>query len=206
MLKLASLQEELQTLGSGKVVFTATEAWRTAYERILRTPGLRRYFSVAWLRSEDYWRDTPGRHSMQLNYDLIRLGVRIERTLILNDFFRPAAADLPAKIICEWIQGQYKRWIVVRLVRESQLSEESELLGDFGIYGDRATGLLELDQQCQNVRFTLDFDARSVQVFEERWRRLLLFAISFRELLDQKARFYSKTFTISLWCDILHTL
>jgi len=38
----------------------------------------KRYFSVAWLRNEDYWRDSPGCRSMQLNYDLIQLGLRIE--------------------------------------------------------------------------------------------------------------------------------
>jgi len=125
---------------------------------------------------------------MQLNYDLIQLGVRIERTLVLSDFFWPPAAALPAKIICQWIEEQYKRGIVVRLVRESQIDEERELLCDFGIYGDRATGQLELDDQCRTVRFTLDFDSQSIQFFEEKWHRLLLFAVSFRELLDRKAR------------------
>ncbi len=186
--RLAVIQEELKSLGDGRVVFVGTESWRTAYERILRSPGLGRYFSVAWLRSEDYWRDAPGRHSMQLNYDLIQLGVRIERTLILNDFFWPPAAALPAKVICQWIEEQYKRGIVIRLVRESQIADEPELLADFGIYGYRATGQLDLDESCRTVRFTLDFAPQAVSLFEERWRRLLLFAVSFREVLDRKAR------------------
>ena len=188
IVKLATIQEELRTLAAGKLVYSSTEAWRTVYERILRTPGLGRYYSVAWLRNEDYWRDAPGRHSMQLNYDLIQLGLRIERTLILNDFFWPEAAALPAKVICQWIEQQYKRGIVIRLVRESQIAEEFELLRDFGIYGDRATGLLDLDDQCRTVQFTLDFDPQSVRLFEERWHRLLLFAVSFRELLARKAQ------------------
>jgi len=186
--RLAAIQEELRNLAEGKVVFIGTEAWRTAYERILRTPGLGRYFSVAWLRSEDYWRDAPGRHSMQLNYDLIQLGVRIERTLILNDFFWPPAAALPAKVICQWIEDQYKRGIVIRLVRESEIEAEPELLRDFGIYGHRATGQLELDEQCRTERFTLDFTPNGLELFEERWRRLLLFAVSFRNVLDRTAR------------------
>ena len=186
--RLAAIQEELRSLGDGKLVFAGTESWRTAYERILRSPALGRYFSVAWLRSEDYWRDAPGRHSMQLNYDLIQLGVRIERTLILNDFFWPPAATLPAKVICQWIEEQYKRGIVIRLVRESQIADEPELLSDFGIYGRRAVGQLDLDDTCRTVRFTLDFTPQAVSLFEERWRRLLLFAVSFRELLDRKAR------------------
>lgn len=186
--RLAAIEDELRTLAEGRVVFTGTEAWRTAYERILRSPGLGRYFSVAWLRSEDYWRDAPGRHSMQLNYDLIQLGVRIERTLILNDFFWPPAAVLPAKVICRWIEDQYKRGIVIRLVRESQIAEEPGLLADFGIYGHRATGQLELDEQCRTERFTLDFTPNGLELFEERWRRLLLFAVSFRDVLDRTAR------------------
>lgn len=186
MLKLTTVQEELRTLASGKVVFLATESWRTVYERVLRSPGLGRYLSVAWLRDEDYWRDAPGRHSMQLNYELLELGLRIERTLILNDFYWPTAAALPAKVICAWIEEQHKRGVVMRLVRESELVEEPDLLCDFGIYGGRGCGLLELDDQCKTVRFTLDFDPQSVQQYEERWRRLLLFAVNFRELVDGK--------------------
>lgn len=188
ILKLCAVQEELRTLAAGKLVFSETEAWRTSYERILRTPGMARYLSVAWLRSEVYWRNAPGRHSMRLNYDLIQLGMRVERTLILHDAFWPLGAALPAKAISDWIEEQYKHGIVVRLVRESEIADEPELLCDFGIYGDRATGLLELDEQCETANFTLDFDASSVRVFQERWRRLLLFAVSFRELLDQRAR------------------
>jgi hypothetical protein len=125
---------------------------------------------------------------MQLNYDLIQLGVRIERTLILNDFFWPSGATLPAKVICQWIEDQYKRGIVIRLVRESEIEHESELLYDFGIYGRRATGQLELDEQCRAVRFTLDFTPQGVKLFEDRWRQLLLFAVPFRELLDRVAQ------------------
>ncbi|MHB0958795.1 MAG: hypothetical protein ACYC0X_15380 [Pirellulaceae bacterium] len=185
--RLAAIQEEVRTLASGRIVFTGTEAWRAAYERVLRTPGLGRYHSVAWLRSDDYWRDAPGRHSMQLNYDLIQLGVSIERTLILNDYFWPPAAALPAKVICQLIEEQYKRGILIRLVRESEIESERELLADFGIYGYRATGQLELDEQCRAVRFTLDFTPQAMRLFEDRWRRLSLFAVSFRELLDRKA-------------------
>jgi len=187
ILKLGAMQDELRTLAEGKLVFTATEAWRTSYERILRTPGLERYLSVAWLRSEAYWRNAPGKHSMQLNYDLVQLGTRVERTLILNDSLWPLAQTRPTKAISDWIAEQYKRGIVVRLVRESEIAEEPELLCDFGIYGDRATGLLELDDHCETVRFTLDFAPHSIHVFEERWRRLLLFAVSFRETLYQRA-------------------
>ena len=184
ILKLTQAQEDVAMLANGKVLYAGTEGWRAAYERVLRSPGISRYLSVAWLRDDEYWQDPAGRHSMQLNYDLVQLGVRIERILILNDFFWPPAAVLPAKTICRWIDDQHKRGIVVRLVRESEIEAERDLLCDFGIYGGRATGCLEMDD-CRTVRFTLDFDPRSVQLFEERWSRLLLFTVSFREILDR---------------------
>ena len=84
--------------------------------------GLTRYLSVAWLRDEDYWRDAPGRHSIQLNYELLQRGLRIGRTLILNDFYWPPAASLPAKSICAWIEEQHKRGIAMRLVRDAGIN------------------------------------------------------------------------------------
>lgn len=187
-LRLASLSAEFQQMAAGQLVFTGRESWRTAYERILRIPGLTRYHSVAWLRTEDYWRDAPGRRSIQLNYDLVELGLPIERIVILNDFFWAPAALLPARPVLAWLVDQHKHGISLRLVRESEIEDEIALLGDFGIYGDRAVGILELDDQCRSLRFTLDFDPQSVRLAEERWRRLELFAVSFREVLDRGAQ------------------
>jgi hypothetical protein len=187
-LRLASISSEIQLMAAGQLVFTGSESWRTAYERILRTPGLNRYFSVAWLRTEDYWRDAPGRRSIQLNYDLVELGLPIERIVILNDFFWAPAALLPAKSVCRWLEDQHKHGINLRLVRESEIEDETGLLGDFGVYGDRAVGSLDMDDQCRSLRFTLDFNSQSVQLAEERWRRLELFAVSFREVLDRGAQ------------------
>ena len=185
LLRLTSILDEVQSFARGKVVFSATEAWRTVYEQILRSPDVRRYRSVAWLKNEDYWQDAPGRSSMQLNYDLLDAGVRIERVLILSDFFWPAAALLPSADIRHWIDEQYQRGISIGLVRESDIETKPELLCDFGIYGDRATGLWELDNQCRTVRFTLDFSQESIRLATERWRGLLLYAISYADLLDQ---------------------
>jgi hypothetical protein len=185
LLRLTSILDEVQSFARGKVVFSATEAWRTVYEQILRSPDVRRYRSVAWLKTEDYWQDAPGRSSMQLNYDLLDAGVRIERVLILSDFFWPAAALLPSADIRHWIDEQYQRGISIGLVRESDIDTEPELLCDFGIYGDRATGLWELDNQCRTVRFTLDFSEQSIRLATERWRGLLLYAIFYADLLDQ---------------------
>lgn len=186
ILKLVSAQEDLDNLAAGRVVYAATEAWRAAYERVLRSPGISRYLSVAWIRNDLYWRDVPGKHSMQLNFDLVELGVRIERILILNDFFWPVAALLPAKTICQWVDEQHKRGIVVRLMRESEIEHERELLTDFGIYGQRAAGRLELDDDCRTSRFTLDFAQQSIRCYEDQWRRLLLFSTPYQELLDRR--------------------
>ena len=185
LLRLTSIQEEILSFARGKVVFSATEAWRTVYEQILRSPDVRRYRSVAWLKNEDYWQDVPGRSSMQLNYDLLDAGVRIERILILCDFFWPTSALLPSADIRHWIDEQYQRGISIGLIRESDIDAEPELFCDFGIYGDRATGLWELDNQCRTVRFTLDFSEQSIRLAVERWRGLLLYAVSYSDLLDR---------------------
>ena len=185
--RLGAMLQEAESLGQGKVIFTSTESWRTAYETILRGDGLACYLSVAWLRTEDYWQDPPGRHSIELNYERVRAGLRVERTMILNDYFWPPAARLPARVIWTWIEEQHRRGLLMRLVRESTVAAEPDLLCDFGLYGHRACGLLELDDQCQTVRFTLDFATQSVESCRERWRRLLLYSQSFESLLDPQA-------------------
>ena len=187
-IQLDLVSNELRSMASGQLFFAGSESWRTAYERILRSPGLGRYLSVAWLRTEDYWRDAPGRRSIRLNYDLAELGLRIERIVILNDFFWAPGALLPAKPVLSWLVDQHKHGIGLRLVRESEIEAETDLLGDFGIYGDRAVGRLDLDDQCRSLRFTLDFNPQGLRLAEEQWRQLELFAVSFREVLDRGAQ------------------
>ena len=186
--RLATVQEELRNLARGRIVFPATEAWRTVYEQILRSPDIRCYRSVAWLRNEDYWQDVPGRQSMQVNYDLLQQGVPIERILILCDYFWPVAAVRPAPDICRWIDRQYTRGMWIGLIRESALDSELDLLCDFGIYGSRATGLLELDEQCRTTRFTFDFSPDGLRLTEARWKRLFMYAVSYADLLDRTSR------------------
>jgi len=186
--RLAAVQEDVRHLAQGQLVFSATEAWRATYEQLLHGADLRRYQSVAWLRNEDYWQDVPGRQSMQLNFDLLQQGVPIERILILCDFFWPFGAERPAADICDWIDEQYFRGMWIGLVRESALESEPELLCDFGIYGNRATGLLELDEQCRTTRFTFDFSPEALRLAEERWKRLALYAIPYENLLDPGTR------------------
>jgi hypothetical protein len=52
-------------------------------------------------------------------------------------------------------------------------------------YGERAVGTQELDEQSRALRCTLTFDAEAVRLAQEQWRRLSLYAISYRSLLDR---------------------
>jgi hypothetical protein len=99
-----------------------------------------------------------------MNFQAIQNGVRIERILILNDFFWPAAARQPTADVCRWIDEQYDRGTSIGLVRESDLDTETDLLCDIGIYGSRATGTLELDSQCRTTRFTFDFSPDGIRL------------------------------------------
>ena len=74
----------LEELARGRVAFSGTETWRTVYERILRSQGLKTYHSVSWVKTRDYWQDAPGRQSMRLNFELAGRGLRIERIVILR--------------------------------------------------------------------------------------------------------------------------
>jgi hypothetical protein len=185
LLRLAGIQDEVQSFARGKVVFSGTETWRTVYEQILRCPDVSCYRSIAWIRNEDYWQDIPGRRCMQLNYDLLQDGVSIERILILSDFFWAPAALLPAADIRRWIDEQHQRGLSIRLVREADIDTEVDILCDIGIYGTRATGTWELDPQCRTTRFTFDFSPEGVRLAEERWKQLSLYAIPYAALLDQ---------------------
>ena len=185
LLKLASLSEQVGQMARGTVVFSSTETWRTVYEQLLEGPGLGSYRSVAWVKTRDYWQDRPGRQSMRLNYDLVRRGLRIERIVILRGDLWPEGEALPAPAIRPWLDEQNDRGIWVSLVRESEIAAEPDLLADFGIYGDRAIGIQELDELSRTLRFVLQFDAHSLHLARDRWERLSLYAIPYADLLDQ---------------------
>lgn len=179
------LAEELQQLATGHIVFNGTETWRSAYEKILLSLDFADYRSVSWVRSEGYWRDLPGRQSMRLNYQLLDKGLRIERVLILGHSLWDGREDLPKPAIRRWIEDQHYRGISILLVRESYLQYEQDIFRDFGIYGDRATGEQELDEQSRTIRFTLRFDEASRRIANDRWERLQLFAFPYAEILDR---------------------
>lgn len=177
----------IATVGDGRIVFEGTEAWRLVYERLLRDPSVTVYRSVALVRSPAYWQDGAGTQSMQLNFELIAQSVvTIERTVILADDLWPADADLPVESLRQWIHEQSAYGIWIRLVRESALQQEPELIRDMGIYGFSAVGFQEFDtDNLRTNRFTLDFDFTAVREAEARWNKLNVYAIPYKDLLDQ---------------------
>lgn len=183
--KTATIIDDLRRLANGRVTFPSTETWRAAYQNALSDPYITEYRSVSWVKTEDYWQDLPAQQSMRLNYDLINRGVRIERILILGWNLWLPETHLPMNSIRRWIEEQHYRGIAISLVRETDLVNEQDLLRDFGIYGNRATGEQELDNDSRTVRFVLSFDEPSRRLARDRWDRLNLFAIPYEKLLDQ---------------------
>lgn len=182
---LAQMTEQVRQWCHGELVYESTESWRTAYQAVLADSEITEYRSVAWVKTEDYWQDLPGQRAMQFNYALLDRGLKIERLLILGwNLWSPEQA-LPHPAIRTWIEEQHYRGIEVWLVRESDLIGETDLVCDFGIYGDRATGKQELDDASRTVCFTLSFDRSAVQLAQERWAKLALFATRYAELLDR---------------------
>jgi hypothetical protein len=70
-------------------------------------------------------------------------------------------------------------------VRKSQLETEPKLICDFGIYGERAVGYQNVDEQGRTTRYVLRFAREAVEAAEVLWRQLDLYAISWDEMLDR---------------------
>ena len=183
---LDELNRQATTIAEGTFVFEGTETWRIVYERLLRSPGLHLYRSVAWVKNANYWQDEPGRKSMAVNFELNDAErLNIERIAIIADELWPDGDVWPAELLRQWLHEQHVRGIWVKFVRQSALVQEPDLIADIGIYGSRALGIQELDEQCRTVRFTLTFDFASVTTAEERWKRLAVYAESFAGYLDR---------------------
>ena len=103
----------------------------------------------------------------------------IERVVVLPDELWQE--KLPRDDVFAWIKKQSDLGVWVELVRESDLVGDKDLPLDFGIYGERAVGIHELDADCQTIRFTLHFDADEVSLAEDRWRRLRIHAVSYQD-------------------------
>ena len=53
--QVAQVSEQLGRLARGTVIYAGTETWRIAYDKLLRSPGLHLYRSVAWVKNRQYW-------------------------------------------------------------------------------------------------------------------------------------------------------
>src|SRR5690606_3031419 len=128
---LDGLIARTQNVARGALTFEGTEAWRIVYERLLRSPGLHLYRSVAWVKHPDYWQDEPGRKSMAVNIELNDAErVNIERIAIIADELWPADEDWPTEPVRQWLHEQQTHGIGVKFVRESALLGEQELIAD----------------------------------------------------------------------------
>ena len=96
--------------------------------------------------------------------------------------------SVPVPEVRAWINEQHERGIKVSLVRESDIAGEADLMCDFGIYGDRATGIQEMDEQSRTLRFILLFDKQSIKLAQDRWARLSLYATRYADLVVQQRR------------------
>lgn len=183
---LDALVARTKDLGDGTFDFEGTETWRIVYEGLLRSPGLHLYRSVAWIKHRHYWQDEPGRKSLAVNFELHDAErLNIERIAIIADELWPKANVWPVEGVRQWLHEQHNHGIWIKFVRESALKNERELIADIGIYGSRALGIQELDEECRTVRFTLSFDFHKVAAAEGRWDRLSVYAEAFGAYLDR---------------------
>jgi len=184
--RIGRLSIELEQVSEGIVSFDGTETWRLVYEKLLRSRGLFLYRSVSWMTTDRYWQDEPGRQSLRLNLELHESDqLKVERIAVIADELWPADEPLPPSRIRQWIHEQHIAGIWIKLVRQSQLAGETDLVADIGIYGTRAVGQQTLDEMGRTVKFTLDFNMDQILQAEERWKRLDVYATDYGDLLDQ---------------------
>ena len=182
LLRLHTFQSQIATLAIGRLSFDSTETWRTVYEQVLENCRVKRYSSIALVRSEDYWQDAPGQSSLEFNYKLIEHGFQIQRIFIIDEFFWPRHAVTPSKDIFGPIVVQSQRGIEVSLVRTTSLEEEPALCCDLGIYGEDAVGLQDTDSQGRTVRFELRFAPTDIRQAQQRWQQVALYATSINDM------------------------
>ena len=182
--RLAAIEQELDRLLFGQLVFESTETWHRVYQDLLEQVQLRRYLSVALIKSDDYWHDRPSEHSLRLNGALASRGFLVHRIFIIDEFFWPRLSRTPGTNLMQWIAEQKQSGIEVSLVRREDLAHEPHLICDLGIYGDEAVGYQETDFEGRTVRFELRFDATSLQQAQQRWQELLLYAKPWSEVFS----------------------
>jgi hypothetical protein len=182
--KIKAMDASLRSVAVGTLTFDSSETWRLVYEALLRSPSVYLYRSVAWVRNENYWQDEPGRKSTRLNFELVdQQRLNIERIVIIADSLWPKEERFPTENILRWVDEHLRHGIWIKLVRESTIQNEPDLMVDMGIYGSHAVGEQILDEDCKTLSFVLKFDFATVEAAEQRWNRLSIYAVSYKELL-----------------------
>lgn len=185
---LEATATKFRDMAAGSFEFHSTERWRVAYEQLLTSPGLHHYRSVAVIWTPSYWQSEAGFNSMQLNHQLSAAHkLLIERVVILADPLWPNRQALPVDTIQEWLIEQHHHGIQLWLVRVSELTQETDLMTDLGIYGSRAVGTQEVETSGATRQFLLRFGLEPVQAAEEKWNRLLVYAVPYEKFLDRYA-------------------
>ena len=183
-LRLHGLSAQLSQLVEARLVFQSTETWRSVYDQVLSSCQDKRYYSVALIRSDDYWRDAPGENTLDRNYELVASGFHIHRVFLIDEFFWPPTARTPSAQLFRWILTQYHRGIEVSLIRLAELAEEPSLVCDMGIYGHDAVGFQQTNFEGKTVQFELCFDENRIREAEQRWRQLLFYAKPLSEIME----------------------
>ena len=145
--KIASVAEQIDGLANGKIVFALTKAWRTVYEELLTSPDIWKYRSLAWVRTPRYWQDEPGKRSMRVNSRRCSAASSWNASFFCATSCGRANSPCQRRISCSGSRSSINHGVWISLGRESDLGREADLLVDMGIYGDRAVGVQELDEQ-----------------------------------------------------------
>jgi len=184
---IAQFVQRLDHISHGILEFEGTESWRAAYKELLNAPQVKTYRSVAYIKQPEYWRDDAGEVSLQENLRLIHKGRTIERIAILSEAVWPAQTTLPETEVGRWLKRQSDGSIRIFVVRDSSLASAPDLRVDFGIYGEDAVGIQEVDDLARTRKFTFFFDATEKRLAEQRWKRLLAYSRPLEEFIEPLA-------------------
>ena len=183
---IAQFVQHLDRISHGILEFDGTESWRAAYKELLNAPQVKSYRSVALIKQPEYWRDDAGEVSLQENLRLIHKGRSIERIAILGDAVWPPEKPLLETEVGRWLKRQADGSIRVFVVRDSALASAPELRVDFGIYGEDAVGIQEVDETARTRKFTFFFEATEKRLAEQRWKRLMAYSRPLEEFIERK--------------------
>ena len=184
-LKLADAAEHVEVLADGSFAFSDADVWLRVYRQILETRGITKYWSIAWVKSADYWQNEFGRQCIAADFEAIEQNTLLQRLVILSDDVWPASVHLPREPIRQWLEDQNNVGVWLGLIRESALAGQPDLPIDVGIFGEGIVATQEFDHQCQSLCFVLSFDAVRARKLKIIWNRLKSQVVSYWTLLDQ---------------------